>query len=110
MNSGRENFRAGLLLCMTCAIIAVAGTALPFVAAPARIGEPVLVLAPPWNGGASAIVADAGGRVIGPTQAPFAVLAVFDAVKSMDTLRLDGSWGVFDGRRIALACGAIEDA
>ncbi len=67
-------------------------------------GAPVLVVAPPWGaaGDAAQIVQTERGRLIGPVQASFAVLALVD-----DPARLSraGAWAVLDGRRIARLCG-----
>ncbi|MDJ0820979.1 MAG: hypothetical protein QNJ09_04095 [Paracoccaceae bacterium] len=68
-------------------------------------GRPVLVIAPPWGGDASAIVTAAGGQLIGPVQAPLAALALFDGAVPVEDMRLGGAWGVRDGAVIARICG-----
>jgi hypothetical protein len=65
-------------------------------------GQPVLVVAPPWSGGAAEIVERASGREIYPTRAPLAVMAVFDDPSQLETA---GAWLVLDGRRVAAICG-----
>ena len=77
----------------------------PFAAFPAARQGPVLVLVPPWTD-ADALVAAAGGRVIGPARAPFAVLADGGAGFA-ERLRLNGAWAVADGAGIARLCGAM---
>lgn len=66
-------------------------------------GGVALVIVPPWApGGASGVVAAAGGREIGPMRAPFAVLAVFNG---HDMGMSHGAWAILDGRLIAAICG-----
>ncbi len=91
--------RFGLVLgVMGTSVLASAGAFTP-----PRAGAPVLVIAPPWSGGAAAILDRAGGREISPMRAPFAVLGVFEA--SVPS-RLDGAWAVWDAGLLARLCGA----
>jgi hypothetical protein len=77
----------------------------PFAALPAAGGGPVLVLLPPWTD-ADAIVTSAGGRLIGPVRAPFAVLAEGGA-SFPEQVRQGGAWAVADGAVVARICGAM---
>ena len=70
--------------------------------APARAGAPVLVIAPPWSGGAAAVLAQAGGQEIAPVRAPFAVLGVLDRPEDV---RQAGAWAVWDAAFLAQLCG-----
>lgn len=79
--------------------------AAPFAALPAAGRGPVLVILPPWQD-AEALVAAAGGRLIGPLRAPFAVLA--DGADGFaERLRQGGAWAVTDGAGVARICGAM---
>lgn len=68
-------------------------------------GEIVLILLSPRTA-REAMLADAGGRAIGPGAVPFAMLAHSDDPAFADRLRAAGAWWVADGRRAALLCGA----
>lgn len=63
----------------------------------------VLVVAPPWQGGASEVVRAAGGRVIGPTRAPLSVLS--DGA-TPEALRAAGAWAVLDPASLQFLCRA----
>ena len=69
-------------------------------------GAPVLVVAPPWGGGAAEVVRRAGGREISPARAPFAVLAVLDGADAARAMRSAGAWFVLDAARVARLCDA----
>lgn len=60
-----------------------------------------LVIAPPWRGGAEAVVLAAGGRLIGPTQAPLSALA--DGA-TRQALKEAGAWAVFDPAALPIFC------
>lgn len=70
--------------------------------APVRAGMPVLVIAPPWDGGAASVLAQSGGQEIAPVRAPFAVLGVSDHPQD---LRHAGAWAVWDATLFAQLCG-----
>ena len=73
----------------------------------ARTGDdPVLVIAPPWDGGVGALVQAAGGRIVGPVSAPFGALASFPAPGADPSrLRRLGAWAVRDAAAFAALCG-----
>lgn len=76
---------AGLLLAVLLGATAI------WAGAPATDGL-MIVVAPPWSGGAEAVVAKAGGWSVGLDKALFSVLATgTDA----DALRAHGAWAVF---------------
>ena len=75
-----------------------------FGAAP-QTGTPMLVVIPPWRD-AGAIVQAAGGWIIAPRAAPFAVLAAADGNDFPDSLRAGGAWWVMSGDAFASICGA----
>lgn len=85
----------GLLACVG---LEFAGFAL---ATPVVPGQPVLVVAPPWNGGAEAVVAEAGGAVVGPTRAPLAVLA---AGASFEAFMQSGAWFLVNPDALGFLC------
>jgi len=99
--------RSLLTYCLMTLALLIALGAYPAVllaeAAPTDAGI-VLVIAPPWNGtgGAAGIVHAMGGDPIGPSQAPFATLAVLD---NPAEARSFGAWAVFDGSILARLCG-----
>ena len=64
-------------------------------------GEPVLVVAPPWSGGAEAVVASAGGAIVGPTQAPLSVLATG---ASEEAFRESGAWFLLSPSALSFFC------
>ena len=68
-------------------------------------GTPMLVVIPPWRD-AGAIVQAAGGWIIAPRAAPFAVLAAADGTDFPDSLRAGGAWWVMSGDALASICGA----
>ncbi|MEC7300656.1 MAG: hypothetical protein VXW43_18510, partial [Pseudomonadota bacterium] len=69
---------------------------------------PVLVLTPPW-GDALQVVADAGGRPVGPGQSWLGLLATPETADlTADfpaALRASGAWAVLNGRVVAALCG-----
>ncbi|WP_425072024.1 hypothetical protein [Sagittula sp. S175] len=87
--------------------------ALPLMAAPvlALTGRPtpttdtILVVGPMDELGD--ILRRAGGRAIGPTRAPFALLAHADRHPEgfAQRLEIEGAWLVLDGTRAAQLCG-----
>lgn len=85
--------------------LAVAATPLALLsAAPPRAGAPVLVIAAPWRD-AGAIIAAAGGAVLGPQTAPLATIATSDRPDFAARLRRSGAFAVLDGTRLAAICG-----
>lgn len=78
----------------------------PFGAALARPpnGPIALVIAPPWMDTAG-IIAAYGGRLIGPFQSPFAVLAESADPEFSNNLLASGIWAVRDGSVVAQLCG-----
>ncbi|QDC09013.1 hypothetical protein FHY55_07035 [Oceanicola sp. D3] len=74
------------------------------LAAPVADG-PVLIVLPPWAD-AEAVLAASGGRLIGPTRAPFAMLAAYPSPTAARSAPGHGAWAVFNGGAIALLCGA----
>ncbi|CUH77465.1 hypothetical protein [Tropicibacter naphthalenivorans] len=106
MEKTAHHIGAGVLLALTLGLAITMSVIIPFAsAAPARADALVLVVGPPWSGGAAALVERTGGRLVGPVQAPFAALAQFDGVLPDAQLRAMGAWAVTDGQRIALICG-----
>ncbi len=93
-----------LLPCLFAALFVLSGpVAALALLPPARTGAPVIVIAPDAPG----IVQQAEGQIIGPLEAPFAVLATFDdpsAAARGGAL----AWFFRDGTAIAAACAAIE--
>lgn len=71
------------------------------VSAEVRPGEPVLVVAPPWSGGAEAVVVAAGGAVVAPTRAPLSVLA---AGVDEEKYREHGAWFLLDPAALSFFC------
>ncbi|WP_276717823.1 hypothetical protein [Pseudooceanicola nitratireducens] len=91
--------------------LVLAGPLLPLLAAPPvrGVGDgPVLVLTPPW-GDALQVVADAGGRPVGPGQSWLGLLATPETADlTADfpaALRASGAWAVLNGRVVAALCG-----
>ncbi|EYD77908.1 hypothetical protein Rumeso_00635 [Rubellimicrobium mesophilum DSM 19309] len=62
----------------------------------------MLVVAPPWDGGAEQVVETAGGRVVGPGSAPFSVLATGATPAAYE---LAGAWLVLDPAVLEILCG-----
>lgn len=69
------------------------------------LDEPVLVVAPPWSGGAEAVVSAAGGAIVGPVQAPLSVLATG---ASAQDLRHSGAWFLLDPSALSFFCVTKE--
>lgn len=67
--------------------------------------EPVLVVAPPWSGGAEAVVTTAGGSIVGLTQAPLSVLATG---ASASDFRQSGAWFLLDPGALSYFCVTKE--
>lgn len=86
---------AVLIIMGTGSVAAMGGFSAP---AP---GTPVLVIAPPWNGGAAAVLARVGGQEISPVRAPFAVMAI---VEMPELARAEGAWAVWDATLMARLC------
>lgn len=107
MNRNPHDWMARVLLAAALVVAPAAALTATFAGGSVEAGKPVLIVAP---AGAAAVVArSAGGQVIGPEAAPFAVLAVFDAPPPrVDLVRL-GAWVVIDGRRLAAICGVTFD-
>lgn len=90
-----------LRLTFIAATMAVALLAAAGAFAPPRPGQPVLIIAPPWTGGAAAILARSGGREIALQRAPLAILAVMDRP---DAALEAGAWAVWDAAHLARLC------
>ena len=82
----------------TCVGLEFAGFAL---AATVEPGMSVLVVAPPWSGGAEAVVAAAGGSIVGPTQAPLSVLATG---VSEQAFKDAGAWFLVNPGAVSFFC------
>lgn len=76
---------AGLLLAFMIVVTAIWSL-------PETAGGLMIVVAPPWSGGAEAVVAKAGGWAVGLDKALF---SVFATGTSADALRASGAWAVF---------------
>lgn len=94
-------------------LMLLAGLALPPVLAvrAAPVGDgPRLVVHAPWTDGA-ALVARAGGMVVGPRDAPMGILAARGTADGFDArLRAAGAWAVIDGSVLARLCGVKADS
>ncbi|MFZ7094148.1 hypothetical protein [Primorskyibacter sp. 2E233] len=103
-----EALDAGMALTAVflAAVISVKGLVGPL---PGGAGTPVLVVASPWGLGAAQLVIQAGGRLVGPYQAPFSALAVFDDPEPREELLSLGAWMVRDGRFVATLCGEWKE-
>ena len=91
-----------LRLAVICAAIGASLLAAAGAFAPARAGAPVLVIAPPWAGGAAAVLDQVGGQEIAPIRAPFAVMGILD---NPAEARRAGAWAVWDASALAQLCG-----
>lgn len=94
-NSG--SLLAGALGLALCVGVNVAA----FASAPASGDGPVLVVAAPWGGGPTQVVRRAGGRVLGPSKAPFSAMA---ADASPAAFVAAGAWIVLDGSALGFLC------
>jgi len=94
---------------LLCALALLTCVGLELVALTARAPEeghgPVLVVAPPWSGGAASIVLSARGRLVGPAAAPFSVLA---ADVSPAALRAAGAWLILNPKVLDALCSQKE--
>ncbi|MCG7493086.1 hypothetical protein [Thalassobius sp. Cn5-15] len=105
-----KNLSAYCLMIGGCAVVLGLEVASVAMAAQAPgvdgvFDTPVLVVAPPWSGGAEAVVAAAGGAVVGPTQAPLSVLATG---ASADGFRQSGAWFLLDPGALSYFCVTKE--
>lgn len=72
----------------------------------APVGEgPVLLIVPPWAD-ADALLAASGGHAVGPTRAPFALLATYPSPAAARAASGYGAWAVLGGEALAAICGA----
>ncbi len=97
---------AGLAALLVLSFLGPSAAALAALAAPEGSG-PVLVLTAPWAD-LPAILADAGGRPIGPALGPSAALAVSSEPDFPARLAASGAWFALDGALIAQICGAAK--
>lgn len=109
MSNPRHTIYASLSLAATLAIAIGGSVAFPVLSMEPPNDGLVLVIVPPWRGGED-IVRGAGGYLVGPVQAPMAVLARFNIPVPIQSMRNDGAWAVLDGTQIAFICGVSEDA
>lgn len=90
-----------IALCLT-GLVAVLAPGLAALARPAPEGAAtLLVLAAPWGGGPQAVVASAGGRVIGPAATALSVTATG---ASPAALNKAGAWAVLDAGAVVALC------
>tara|TARA_R100000935_G_scaffold14528_1_gene29065 strand:+ start:14 stop:361 length:348 start_codon:yes stop_codon:yes gene_type:complete len=87
-------------------MVVTSGSLVAVVSANPVPGEPVLILSAQGVLSREHIVRSSGGRLIGPTSAPLASLAVSDDPEFVERLRSLGTFMVLDGRSIAQLCGA----
>lgn len=92
-----------LALAMVFSLISALGPA------PGQAGTPVLIIAPPWGDGADTMALQAGGALVGPYQARFGALAIFDGMAPVQRLISLGAWSVRDGRVMASLCGVWKE-
>ena len=64
-----------------------------------------IVVVPPWRDAAE-VVARAGGHLIGPATAPFAVLAQGSTPGFAAAVQARGAWLVLDAQTLLMLCGA----
>lgn len=96
----------GVAVCMPMAL----SVAMPLaLAGEAKAGDPVLVIAAPWQGGVAAVIRRAEGRIIGPASTRMAAFAVFEQPVSQNVLQSYGSWAVADAERLASLCGVSSN-
>lgn len=104
----RERVRGALALAAAFGVASLAPAGIMLARATPQTGAPVVVVAPPWTSAAELAV-QAGGRLIGPTDAPLGTLAIFDDPGFPERLRAAGAWAAFDGARLAALCGVNDD-
>jgi hypothetical protein len=102
--TGAGRGAAAAIIALGVAITLLGPAALALGGSAGRAGAPTLVIAPPWVSPAAA-AREAGGRPIGPTEAPLATLAVFDGPGLAARLRRAGAWFALDGAAVARWCG-----
>lgn len=81
-----------------------AGPLLALAASKPVPGEVVLVIGPGVTE-RHVMIAAAGGRLLGPAEARFGVLALSEKDDFAASLMAQGAWFVVDGRRVAFLCG-----
>lgn len=88
------------------AFVAVGLSPLLVLASPQdlRVGEPVLVISPPWTVAAAEVISRSGLREISPERAPFGALTVLNDTADALRLKSNGAWLVLDGKMIAQIC------
>lgn len=85
-------------------LVSLTTPVLALVTTPATQGSDlVMVLHAPWQSGEQ-IVAQAGGRSVGPLGSPVSTLAASGAPDFVDRIREGGGWA-FDGAVIGALCG-----
>lgn len=89
------------LIVLGLAAVLLAEVASVAVAAVPDDANLVLVVSPPWRGGPEAIVAAAGGTIVGPSSAPLAVVAT-DATPA--SFRDAGAWFLLDPKNVPFLC------
>ncbi|SLN49623.1 hypothetical protein AQS8620_02124 [Aquimixticola soesokkakensis] len=95
------------LLIGLVALCSICIAPLSLVLGPVSGADIVVVVAPPWRD-IDRVVSQAGGAVVGPLRAPFAVLAQFDApidAHITALARAAGAWTLLDGDTLASICG-----
>jgi hypothetical protein len=100
----RTGRAAALIAALAVGVTVLGPAALALGGSEGRAGAPTLVIAPPWVDPA-AVAEAAGGRPIGPTQAPLATLAIFENEGFRARLRAAGAWFALDGAAVARWCG-----
>lgn len=96
-----RNLHPAPLIAVGMSAILVAELASVAVASVPDDADLILVVAPPWHGGPEAIVAAAGGAVVGPANAPLAVVAT-DATPA--AFKDAGAWFLLDPNKFPFLC------
>lgn len=84
--------------------LALMAPLLPLLSLPAGSGALLLVIVPPW-GAPLAVIADAGGRPVGPERSVLGYFATSDGPDFAARLRAAGAWAVLDGDAVSSLCG-----
>ncbi|SCM66741.1 hypothetical protein [Donghicola eburneus] len=96
-----RNLHPAPLIAIGLIAILIAELASVAVASVPEEADLVLVIAPPWHGGPEAIVLSAGGSIVGPTNAPLAVVAT-DAAPA--AFKEAGAWFLLDPNKFPFLC------